>query len=144
MPKATLTCAVVWSDPDLLEVRTEVQFQAWAGAEQAYVTRGELTAFAAALDQVAKGEREALHGGQRDLSYVELQVFEYGLARRLALDVALGEAEGRYIGRPSHARELKITVPLERGTLAQFAAELRTLVVAESGIAMLPLLADWP
>ena len=56
MTEPSIAVAVVWSDVDLLEVELRVQFDAWCGAERAYVTRKELAEFATALDQVAVGK----------------------------------------------------------------------------------------
>ena len=140
-----LLCAVVWSDPDLLEIRTAFQFRDWAGAERAYVTRGELMDFAEALDEIAEGGSSALlQAGQHDLSFAALNFREYGLARRLALDVHLGRAAGTIHGPTEAGSELRLTVPVERGQLTGFAAGLRRMTAAESGETTLALPSDWP
>jgi hypothetical protein len=145
MPDAELSVAVLWADPDLLAIQVSVRFDPWSGSEQAYVTRSELTEFAKALDRVAGGGSEAvLAGGQRDLSYAELRVFEYGGARRLGMDILLGSAAGRIINEPSHPLELRLSVPFERGQLPSFTTGLRSVVAAETGEARLPLLQGWP
>lgn len=145
MSENHLQCMVVWSDPDLLEIRTTVKFRDWAGGEQAYVTRGEVQNFASALDEVASGSTSAtLLAGQRDLSFSELNLREYGRARRLALDVHLGRASGAGGHPRDGASELRLTVPIERGQLTGYAAALRRVVAKESGEATLMLPEDWP
>jgi hypothetical protein len=141
----SITVAVVWSDVDLLEVELRVRFDVWCGAERAYVTRKELAAFATALDEVAEGGDQAtLSIGQPDLGYGTCRVFEYGGPRHLAAEIIVGNAGGRVINRPDYPRELRVSVPIERGQLPAFARAIRNAVAAEQGIARLPVPADWP
>jgi hypothetical protein len=140
-----LSLAIVWSDIDLLEIELTVSFAAWSGAERAYATRDELTAFAAALDQVAAGAKAAeLDAGQPDLGYGRCRVFEYDQARHLGMEVVVGHAGGNLQNRPDYRRELHVSLPIERGALASFAGRLRQLVAAEEGAATLPVPNDWP
>jgi hypothetical protein len=139
-----LRCAVIWSDPDLLEIHASVRFRDWAGAETAYVSRGEIQEFAEALKEVVTGGRSAsLNSGQEDLSFVKLNIREYGLAKRLALDLHLGRASGTVLGSNAGASELRLSVPVERGQLTGFVAALRRSIAAESGEAVLPLPSGW-
>ena len=134
-----------WSDPDLIEIEAEVSFDSWGGYERAYVTRGELAAFADALDAVAGGGTEAsLIGGQHDLSYVELRVYEYGGARRLAVVVAMGRAGNGRSQWPHGETCLRFAMPIERGTLPGFAKDIRRIVTTDKGEATIPVLNSWP
>ena len=145
MSEAELVCAVVWADVDILSLEVRIRFQGWAGHECAYASRGELTAFADALDHVANGGTAAvLEVGQANMSYVALRLFEYEKARRLGIDVTLGRAAGGISNRPSYAAELRMSVPTERGFLPQFANGLRGLVRREEGECRLALPEDWP
>jgi len=143
--ESSITVAVVWSDVDLLEVELRVQFDVWCGAERAYVTRKELTAFATALDEVADGSNQAtLNVGQPNLGHSMCRVFEYGGPRHLAAEVMVGNAGGQVMNRPDYPRELRVSVPIERGQLPAFARAIRNAVAAEQGIARLPVPPDWP
>lgn len=138
-----LRVAAVWADPDLIELEVVVRFQAWGGAARAYVTRGELRTFAAALDAVADGATEARFlGGQRDLGYAELALREYDRPRHLAMDVVVGHVAD---GRPgSRMSEVQVSVPVERGTLSAFADGLRHIAATERGETALALPPAWP
>jgi len=145
IPESVLSCSVVWSDPDLLEVQVEVFFGGWAGAERGYVTREELRSFANQLESVHAGGKAALlEAGQQDLSWVRLEIFEYGLARRVGMRVHLGRASGADSRTPREPRELRISVPIERGQLSAFARSLQRVVQIEAGTAKLMLPTDWP
>jgi hypothetical protein len=143
---AYIRCAVVWSDADLLEIQTVVRYQEWGGGERAYVSHDELPAFAAALEALAAGRQTeaSLAAGQRDVRWTERSLREYGLARRLAIHVALGAADGDAPGAVGGPTELRITVPVERGQLEPFAAALRRISTDEQGEAVLSLLTSWP
>jgi hypothetical protein len=144
MSISNLSIAVVWSDSDLLEIRLAVAFGGWAGAERVYVTRDDLTGFAAALDAVAEGADGArLSVGQPDLSYATVDVFEYGGARRLGMHVVAGHAVDPASYRPDRGGELRVSLPIERGALPAFAAALREITLAEQGIADLFVPSDW-
>jgi hypothetical protein len=68
MSEAFLRVAVVWADPDLLDLEVVVRFQEWSGITRAYVSRSEVRAFAADLDAVVAGGTETRFlGGQRNL-----------------------------------------------------------------------------
>jgi hypothetical protein len=137
--------AVVWSDSDLLEIELAVAFMAWSGVERSYVTRNELTSFAASLDAVAAGAVAAeFNAGQPDLGYARCRVFEYDRARHLGMEVVAGLAGGHVVNRPDYPRELRVWLPIERGQLTSFAVRLRQLVAAERGWASLPIPRDWP
>jgi hypothetical protein len=139
-----LTISAVWSDVDLLEVDTAVCFREWGGGARAYATRDDLRAFARDLVAVEEGATVAsLDIGQPDLGYAACRIFEYGGARRLAIEVRIGHAGGHVINRPDLPREVRVTVPVERGQLGRFASEIQNLVMVETGTATLPL-ADWP
>lgn len=145
MTASRLSLSAVWSDVDLLEVDSAIRFREWAGSARAYATRDELRAFARGLVAVEEGATVAsLDIGQLDLGYATCRLFEYGGARRLAMEVCIGHAGGQGIGRPDCKREVHLTVPVERGQLGRFASELQNLVMTETGTATLPLLADWP
>ena len=145
MTEPSITVAIVWSDADLLEVELRVEFDVWCGAERAYVTRKELTAFATAMDEVADGGSQAtLNVGQPDLGYGACRVFEYGGPRHLGAEIIVGHAGGQVMNRPDYRRELRVSVPIERGQLPAFARAIRNVVGAEQGIARLPLPPDWP
>jgi len=140
-----LSVTVVWSDVDLLEIELAVSFAPWSGAERAYVTRDELTSFASSLDAVVAGATAAeLNAGQPDLGYGQCRVFEYSRARHLGMEVVVGHAGGNVMNRPDYRRELRISVPIERGQLSAFAATLRRLVATERGKATLLIPPDWP
>jgi hypothetical protein len=141
-----LRCEIIWSDDDLIEIAARVSFAAWGGAERAYLTREEARSFAAELEAVFEGGSAALlDAGQPDLSWIRLEVFEFGAARRLGLHVALGRAADTITGgMPGGGRaELRITTPLERGSLQQFARTLLRIVTEERGEAYLPLPEEW-
>lgn len=145
IPEPALSCSVVWSDSDLLEVRVEVFFGGWAGAERGYVTREELRSFADQVESVHAGSNGAvLEAGQQDLSWVRLEIFEYGLARRIGMRVHLGRALGTESNAPGEPRELRVSVPIERGQLSEFAGSLRRAVQIEAGTAKLKLPTEWP
>jgi len=137
---------VIWSDADLLDVETSVCFGNWSGTDTAYAGRDDLTAFADSLDRVAKGSREAsLSIGQPNLGYASCRIFEYGGPRRLGMDVVVGAGEPGTGRRPYKGkREWRMSVPIERGQLATFAASIRVAARDELGIAVLPLPPDWP
>lgn len=140
-----LSLAVVWADIDLLEIELSVSFMAWSGLERSYVTRDDLTSFAASLDEVVAGSTAAeFSAGQPDLGYGSCRVFEYDRARRLGMEVVVGHAGGNVVNRPDYPRELRVSVPIERGQLSVFASRLRQLVASERGTASLPILSDWP
>jgi hypothetical protein len=143
MADAALRIAAVWADPDLIEVEVVVRFQEWGGAARAYVTRGELLAFAAQLDSVARGATAAeFLGGQRDLGYAEVALREYDRPRHLAMDVLIGRTADE---RPGPGRcEVQVSVPVERGALPAFADGLRHLAEHERGEVALPLPPEWP
>jgi hypothetical protein len=139
-----IRCAIVWSDVDLLEIETQVQFDQWAGIERAYTTRESLAQFADALESVYNGAKEALfEAGQPDLSWIELRVFEHGGARHLGLHVNIGRPPTAIINRPNSEAVLRIAVPIERGQLGAFAAGLREIGTAKRGEARLPLTPNW-
>ena len=122
-----------------------MSFAAWSGAERSYVTREELTSFAASLDAVVGGTTTAeLDTGQPDLGYGRCRVFEYGRAQHLGMEVVVGHAGGNVTNRPDYRRELRISVPIERGQLTAFAASIRGLVSSERGRATLQVPPDWP
>jgi hypothetical protein len=140
-----VSLTVVWSDVDLLEIELAVSFAAWSGAERAYVTRNELTSFATSLDSVVAGASAAeLNAGQPDLGYGLCRVFEYSRARHLGMEVVVGHAGGHVMNRPDYRRELRVSVPIERGQLTAFAATIRRLISAERGKAALLIPPDWP
>lgn len=139
-----LRCAVVWGDIDLLELEVAVQCAGWAGHERAYVTREELATFADELEAVWGGGTAAqLDGGQEDLTFTQLRVLEYGRARSLALEVRLGRAPGTMEGVRDGPTLLQVRVPIERGTLADFARSLRRIGSDKRGSAELPLPVEW-
>jgi hypothetical protein len=145
MADSELSISVIWADPDLLEIRTQVQFEGWCGNETAYVAREELTAFADDLERLASGPQSAsLQAGQPDLSWITLQSFEYDRARRVGLHIDMGSAADRISNVPSAGTVLRLTVPIERGPLPQFARHLRSITTAERGMATLALLPAWP
>jgi hypothetical protein len=145
MGDSRISIQAVWADPDLIEIETSVVFSGWAGIERAYVTRDQLLDFASALDAVAAGANEAtLIGGQRNLSYAEISIHEYDLARRLYADVRLGCVRDVEATTPRGANELQMAVPVERGQLAAFASGLRRIAVEDRGQATLAGLSDWP
>jgi len=78
------------------------------------------------------------------VSWIKLEVFEYGAARRLGLHVALGRAAGTVTGGmlSDGTAELRITTPVERGHLQRFARALLRIVSEERGEAYLPLLIE--
>lgn len=131
---------VVWSDPDLLEIEASVSFEGWSARERAYVGRDELHAFADQLDDLVDGSADAnLQAGELDLSYIQLLLYEFGLARRLEMDIRMGSAKaGNYGGRES-PRRFQTTVPVERGQLARFASAIRNVTRKERGEALLRL-----
>jgi hypothetical protein len=143
MSEAFLRVAVVWADPDLLDLEVVVRFQEWSGITRAYVSRSEVRAFAADLDAVVAGGTEARFlGGQRNLGYAEFSLREYTGVRRLAIDLVIGNAYGG--GPGSGSQELRISVPIEHGALPRFADALRAVVKRERGEATLALLQRWP
>ena len=145
MSEHQLSLAVVWSDVDLLEIELAVSFAPWSGAELAYVTRDDLTSFASSLDAVAAGATAAeLNAGQTDLGYGRCRVFEYGRARRLGMEVLVGHGGGNAMNPPDYRRELRVSVPIERGQLTEFGAKIRQLVATEGGKATLPIPPSWP
>jgi hypothetical protein len=126
----------------MLEIDVGVAYDGWAGSEQAYVGREDLEEFAAALDQVAAGGLSAeLRAGGDVTNRVSIRVCEYGLARRLAIAISLGRSL-HATGIDEDRRELRLSVPVERGQLSRFAAALRAVVQAERGRAELPLWTD--
>jgi hypothetical protein len=140
-----LSLEVTRADPDPIGVRVVLASPAWAGWTDAYVTRADLTAFADADDALAAGaEAAVLEAGQRDVGFADLRVYEYGLARRLALGVHLGRASESIVDWAHGDAELRTAVPCERGALPTFAAGLRALLVAERGRAELAVLPEWP
>jgi hypothetical protein len=137
--------ATVWSDADLIEVRAEIRFQEWSGEDRAYAARDLLRAFAEALEGVeAGGSDAALEVGQPELGYANVRLREYDRARHLRLDAEVGR--GAHVGHEPRfaARSVRLSAPVERGPLQQFAVALRTLVDRERGEAMLALPTDWP
>jgi len=56
----------------------------------------------------------------------------------------VGNAGGQVMNRPDYPRELRVSVPIERGQLPAFARAIRNAVAAEQGIARLPVPPDWP
>jgi hypothetical protein len=144
-PEPHLRCEVIWSDQDLIEIVAQVSFGDWGGVERAYLTRAEARSFAAQLEAVFEGGSAAiLDAGQPDLSWIRLEVFEYGAARRLGLHLHLGRAAGTISGGMlgDGRAELRITAPLERGSLQHFARALLKIVKEERGEAYLPLPKD--
>jgi hypothetical protein len=145
LPEHQLSFRIIWSDQDLLDVETSIAFAPWAGVDRAYATRSDLTAFADSLDQVAAGSAEAeLALGQPDLGYASCRLFEYGGPRHLAMDVVVGCGAGGTGQSADHGREIRVSVPIERGQLSALAASIRTIVADEDGIAVLPLPPGWP
>ncbi len=145
MSELLLSFEVTWADPDLIGVRIALNSPTWAGRTETYVTRGELTAFADALDAVAAGARDAvLEAGQRDLGYADVRVYEYGLARRVAVAVHLGRGAGAVVGSAHGDTELRAALPCERGALTAFSVGLRAIVRDERGRAALAVLVEWP
>jgi hypothetical protein len=145
MSEAFLSCEVVWSDPDLLEISLQVAFGVWSGGERAYVTREELARFSEALRSVELGSSSAeLQAGQEDLSFIKLRVFEYSRARRLAMEVHLGRAAQPQMNFMEHGSELRLTIPVERGQFSTFAADLSSVVHAERGTARMLVPNAWP
>jgi hypothetical protein len=146
-------CAVVWSDPDLLELEARVRFGGWSGHERAYVGRDELVAFADALDGLVEASAEdALHAtallraGQPNLSWVTLRVSAYDHGRRLSMHVALGRADA-VLKLPNERRRgtsLRMNVPLEREAAARLAAALRGMARTDAGAARVDLPSAWP
>jgi hypothetical protein len=140
-----LSIAIVWSDVHVLEIELAVTFAAWSGAERAYVTRQILTDFAESLDLVAGGATHALlEAGQSNMGFGRCQIFEYGGPRRLGMEVVVGHAGGDMRGHADRGRELRVSVPIERGQLSPFAVTLRELVTNERGTVVLPVPSDWP
>lgn len=139
MSSAFLSVTAVWADPDLIEIAVDVQHRAWGGTTKAYVTRDELRVFATDLALVVEGHNTAaFNAGQRNLGYANLTIREYDRARRLLMDVVLGQSgDGNVEGT---ARELRVTVPIERGGLAEFRERLRRIADTDAGEAMLVLL----
>jgi hypothetical protein len=145
VPNPELSLETTWADQDLIGVRVVLASPLWAGGAEAFVTRTELTAFADALDALGAGAEDAvLEAGQRDLGYADLRVYEYGLARRLAVAVHLGTAAASSSSCAHGDTELRTAAPVERGAFAAFAAALRAIVRDERGRAALALLPDWP
>jgi hypothetical protein len=144
MSRPFLTCSIVWSDIDLLELSAEFQYDGWAGHESGYITRDELASFTHALKGVAEGASSAeLHAGQDNISYVRLRLFEYGMARHLGMHIHLGRADDHIWNHPSPGAAIRISVPIERGQLATFASSLAAAGERESGAATLELPHDW-
>ena len=143
MSESELSCAVVWSDEHMLEAEVRVAFDGWTGSIRAYVDREDLLGFADDLDLVASGARAAeVRLGEPVSGQVSMRVFEYGLARRLAIDVTLVRGAA-FIGvGGDDRRDFRLSVPVERGPIPQFAAALRLSVHAERGIARLPVLSS--
>ena len=140
-----LSITAVWSDSDILEIELAVSFKAWSGAERAYVTRDELRGFADSLDAVAAGGADAvLDVGQPDLGHATCRVFEYGGPRHLGMELVVGHAGGHIINGADYPRELRLSVPIERGQLPAFARAVRMVIVDEKGSARLPVPTDWP
>jgi hypothetical protein len=148
MSEPGLSISVVWFDVDLLELEVLVEFDAWSGAERGYVTREELIAFADALDRVAAGVNEAtLEAGQAALGYAKCRVFEYTGVRRLGMEVVLEREGGRspeLADLSNCARNLRVSIPIERAPLPAFARALRAITASERGTAFLPALPTWP
>lgn len=145
LPKHQITFSAVWSDVDLIDVEVGVAFQEWAGGTSAYATRDELRAFARDLVAVEEGASSAsLDIGQADLGYVACRIFEYDGARHVGIEVRIGHAGNHVMNRPDFARQVHVSVPVERGQLSRFASEIQNLVMTETGTATLPLLSDWP
>jgi hypothetical protein len=145
MGESHLTCSIGWSDPDVVEITVSVFFDGWGGTERAFAGRQELSDFASALESVAEGGTNAeLAGGQQELSYVRLKIFEYGRARRLGFEIEFGRASGTVTGLPSSERRLQFAVPVERGQLTAFAGSLRTIIHRDQGMARISLPSEWP
>jgi hypothetical protein len=145
MTDNSLTITATWSDVDLLEVEFGIRFQAWTGREQAFVTRDELRTFARSLVGVSEGGRSALlEAGQSDLGYATCRVFEYAGPRHLGIEVRIGHAGGQVMNRPDYARDIRLSVPVERGQLSSFASEIHSVIASETGTATLPVPPDWP
>jgi hypothetical protein len=138
-----LSLTVVWSDIHALEIEIRLRFNSWSGAELAYTSRAQLNEFAGALDRVAAGATEAkIDIGLSTLGRASCRLFEYGRARRLGLEVAIGN--GEVADHQLRARELRMSVPIEHGPLPSFASAIRSIVTAEKGTARLALLTQWP
>lgn len=144
-PEPGFSIEVVWSDVDLLEIEVCVRFSVWAGGERVYVSRRELEGFADAINRVAGGATDArLSAGQASTGYANCRIFEYSLARRLGMEVVVGRAGDDGSLRPDCARELRVSIPIERGPLPAFARSLRAITASERGIASLPVPLSWP
>ena len=140
-----LLVEAVWDDPDVIQVRASVRFGHWAGSALAYATRAQLTAFAAALDDVAGGTTSAAVAfGQRELGSADLRLYEYGGARRLGVVVRLQEPADAWRAGPADDSALEPAAPLERGALPGFAAGLRAIARDGAGTSTLALLPGWP
>ena len=136
--KHGLAIRVIWRDVDLIELACNLSYGKFAGESTCYTTSPQLHDFADALgrfSRTAEGEPTFESGLGDGSKACDLCAYTIDKACHLAVHVKM--ATDKLTARPQSIARLELEMLVEAWALSQFAEQLRTIAITETGEAFL-------
>lgn len=133
---------VIYSDSDVVELRSHLDYQGWSGSADAYTTRADIREFVSDLRQFSDGKRDEASfraGAGQGSGQIALRFYRYDAAGHVACQVRMATPTASD-QRPEEVFSMELEAKTEVCLIDRFVPELEKLADTQSGRAGLALI----